>query len=83
MILTDFYEECMDKPKVFGMTASPISDPRNHKKSIQTLERNLYARVLAVRDHTAELEHHINKPNEVREARITFVILMLNVLRYC
>lgn len=69
MIMTDFYDDCANKPKIFGMTASPISDPRNHRKSIQALERNLYARVLAVREHAAELELHTNKPEEVREAR--------------
>lgn len=53
------------RPKVFGMTASPIWNPRDAKESLATLEKNLDARVIAVRDHVEELENHSPRPKEV------------------
>lgn len=53
------------RPKVFGMTASPIWNPRDAAESLATLERNLDAKVIAVRDHVAELADHSPKPLEV------------------
>ncbi|THH08707.1 hypothetical protein EW145_g2529 [Phellinidium pouzarii] len=65
MIMTDHYAICKDKPRVFGMTASPIWNPRNPVLSIQTLQFNLFARVIAVREHAKQLDHFSNKPTEV------------------
>jgi endoribonuclease Dicer len=53
------------RPKVFGMTASPIWNPKDAQGSILTLEQNLDANVIAVRVHTEELENHAPKPREV------------------
>jgi endoribonuclease Dicer len=53
------------RPKVFGMTASPIWNPRDAKESLATLEKNLDAKVIAVRDHTDELRIHSPRPKEV------------------
>ncbi|KAI0373238.1 hypothetical protein BV20DRAFT_963060 [Pilatotrama ljubarskyi] len=53
------------RPKVFGMTASPIWNPRNATESLATLERNLDAKVIAVKEHVDELVGHSPKPTEV------------------
>ena len=53
------------RPKVFGMTASPIWNPKNAADSLATLERNLDAKVIAVREHVDELVGHAPKPEEV------------------
>ncbi|KAI0933522.1 hypothetical protein AcV5_005646 [Taiwanofungus camphoratus] len=53
------------RPKVFGMTASPIWNPRDAVESLVTLERNLDAKVIAVRQHVDELMGHSPKPLEV------------------
>ncbi|KAH8114247.1 hypothetical protein DFH11DRAFT_1596751 [Phellopilus nigrolimitatus] len=52
-IMTDHYFICQDKPRVI-----PV-------KSITTLQRNLSANILSVRDHAEELNHHSHKPVEV------------------
>lgn len=54
------------RPKIFGMTASPIWNPRDAAESLATLERNMNAKVIAVRDHEAELTQHLPRPTEVR-----------------
>ncbi|KAI0078149.1 P-loop containing nucleoside triphosphate hydrolase protein [Panus rudis PR-1116 ss-1] len=53
------------RPKVFGMTASPIWNPRDAAESLATLERNLDAKVIAVREHVDELLDHSPKPQEI------------------
>ena len=53
------------RPKVFGMTASPIWNPKNAAESLATLERNLDAKVIAVKQHVDELLGHAPKPDEV------------------
>lgn len=53
------------RPRVFGMTASPIWNPRDAVESLATLERNLDAKVIAVREHVDELMDHSPKPQEV------------------
>lgn len=66
VIMMDHYTVGKDKPRVFGMTASPtwtLSDP---VRAIQALQSNLHAKVMSVREHTDELERHSHKPNEVR-----------------
>ncbi|KAI5116563.1 hypothetical protein M0805_001548 [Coniferiporia weirii] len=65
MIMTDHYAICKKKPKIFGMTASPIWNPKNPRLSIQMLQFNLFARVMAVREHSEQLDRHANKPIEV------------------
>ncbi|KAI0355038.1 hypothetical protein OH77DRAFT_1425091 [Trametes cingulata] len=53
------------RPKVFGMTASPIWNPKNAAESLAILERNLDAKVIAVKEHIDELVGHSPKPTEV------------------
>ncbi|THH31544.1 hypothetical protein EUX98_g2658 [Antrodiella citrinella] len=53
------------RPKIFGMTASPIWNPRDAVESLLTLERNLDAKVIAVREHVDELQDHSPKPAEI------------------
>jgi hypothetical protein len=53
------------RPKVFGMTASPVWDPKDAKRSLDALEKNLDSKVIAVREHVDELIAHAPKPTEV------------------
>lgn len=53
------------RPRVFGMTASPIWNPKNAAESLATLERNLDAKVIAVKEHVDELSGHAPRPEEV------------------
>lgn len=66
VIMSDHYIPCAQKPKIFGMTASPIWKPRDPIMSLQTLQRNLLSVVYAVRQHAEELHEHSHKPEEVR-----------------
>ena len=60
-----FQLQAEHRPKIFGMTASPIWNPRDAAESLATLERNLDAKVIAVREHVGELMDHSPKPEEV------------------
>jgi endoribonuclease Dicer len=53
------------RPKIFGMTASPIWNPRDATGSLTTLEQSLDAKVIGVRLHKEELDSHAPKPLEV------------------
>ncbi|EIN07990.1 hypothetical protein PUNSTDRAFT_144457 [Punctularia strigosozonata HHB-11173 SS5] len=53
------------RPKIFGMTASPIWNPKDAATSLATLEKNMDAKVFAVREHESELLSIIPKPKEV------------------
>lgn len=64
------------RPKVFGMTASPIWNIRDPVGSLAVLEKNLDAKVTAVRDHIQELSKHAPKAEEVRfSLRFVYQIL--------
>lgn len=54
-----------ERPKVFGMTASPIWNPKDAEGSLLTLEKNLDATVIAVREHVSELLESSPRPVEV------------------
>ncbi|KAF8432446.1 hypothetical protein L210DRAFT_960898 [Boletus edulis BED1] len=54
-----------ERPKVFGMTASPIWNPKDAEGSLLTLEKNLDAIVIAVREHVSELHENSPRPVEV------------------
>ncbi|KIK99753.1 hypothetical protein PAXRUDRAFT_822437 [Paxillus rubicundulus Ve08.2h10] len=57
-----------ERPKVFGMTASPIWNPKDAEGSLLTLEKNLDATVIAVREHVSELLENSPRPVEtIRE----------------
>jgi endoribonuclease Dicer len=55
------------RPKIFGMTASPIWNPKDAVESLSTLERNMDAKVIAVREHAEELMNHLPRPTEVSQ----------------
>lgn len=65
MIMTDFYVPCEDKPRVFGMTASPIWNSKKPDASIRELQNNMSSKVIAVREHVDSLGEHVNRPIEV------------------
>ncbi|KAF9501149.1 hypothetical protein BDN71DRAFT_1439412 [Pleurotus eryngii] len=62
-----FHTPVEQRPKIFGMTASPIWDTKDATGSLATLERNLDAVVIGVKEHLTELELSVPKPNEVIE----------------
>jgi|ERR1700722_2459914 len=65
-IMHEYFHTPSDlRPKIFGMTASPISDPEDPAASLAMLESNLDAKVLAVQEHADELLTHSPKPAEV------------------
>ncbi|KZT24079.1 P-loop containing nucleoside triphosphate hydrolase protein [Neolentinus lepideus HHB14362 ss-1] len=61
------YFQCSSahRPKIFGMTASPIWNPKDAVESLATLERNMDAKVIAVREHVDELLDHSPRPKEI------------------
>ncbi|KAH8100190.1 hypothetical protein BXZ70DRAFT_174315 [Cristinia sonorae] len=65
-IMREYFQWPADeRPKIFGMTASPIWNPKDAVESLLTLERNLDAKVIAVREHVDELDDHSPKPVEI------------------
>lgn len=65
-IMQEYFHTPSDRrPKIFGMTASPISNPADPSASLATLEANLDAKVLAIQEHAEELLNHSTKPVEV------------------
>lgn len=54
-----------ERPKIFGMTASPIWNVRNPLGSIKLLEDNMNAKVIGVRENIAELLEKSPRPEEV------------------
>lgn len=56
------------RPKIFGMTASPIWNPKDAAGSLATLEANMDSKVIGVRAHVEELTEHSPKPVEVSSA---------------
>ncbi|KAK2460667.1 hypothetical protein APHAL10511_007137 [Amanita phalloides] len=53
------------RPKIFGMTASPIWDPKNPVKSLELLEANMGAKVVGVIENYSELQDHSPRPIEI------------------
>jgi endoribonuclease Dicer len=60
-----FQTHSLQRPKVFGMTASPIWNPKDAQGSLMILEKNLDATVIAVREHISELLQNSPRPLEV------------------
>ena len=56
------------RPKIFGMTASPIWNTKNPMSSLAELEANMDAKVIAIREHVNELAEHAPKPSEVEHS---------------
>nr|CAG8438547.1 9096_t:CDS:2 [Entrophospora candida] len=65
LIMKEFYNRCpeVDRPKIFGMTASPVNT-RNSLLSASNLESNLHAKVFTASD-TSELLKYVNRPEEL------------------
>lgn len=65
--MRDFYRHVPreQRPKIFGMTASPTWRTTNPEQSITALEQNMDAKVITVMHHAIELENHAPKPTEV------------------
>ncbi|KAJ7581534.1 hypothetical protein C8J56DRAFT_1168997 [Mycena floridula] len=59
-----FHTDLASRPKIFGMTASPIWNPKDPAGSLNELETNLDARTIAVRENVVELDLHSPKPVE-------------------
>lgn len=65
-ILREYYQlSKSERPKIFGMTASPIWNDRNPQASIELLERNMDAKVVGVYENLTELEEKSPQPKEV------------------
>lgn len=52
------------RPKVLGLTASPIWTPDNPEKSLHELQMTLASTVVAVKANICELEKHAPRPKE-------------------
>ncbi|CAE6519845.1 unnamed protein product [Rhizoctonia solani] len=65
-IMRTHYRHCpiSERPRIFGMTASPIFNIRNPVQSLAQLQETLDAKVLAVRDNVLELALNAPKPQE-------------------
>jgi len=66
MIMREFYQRCPenDRPKVFGMTASPMNSRESVEKSSYQLETNLNAKIFTAQNLTA-LKSFVNSPTEI------------------
>ncbi|CAO3657285.1 unnamed protein product [Mucor hiemalis] len=66
LIMRTFYDRCpLDKrPKIFGMTASPMHAKTNVESSVLRLEKNLDARVYTA-SNIEDLNIQVNKPKEI------------------
>ncbi|KIM49536.1 hypothetical protein M413DRAFT_438720 [Hebeloma cylindrosporum] len=66
-ILREYFQlDPSDKrPKIFGMTASPIWNVKNPLGSLSDLESNMNAKVIAVVEHVQELNEHSPKAKEI------------------
>lgn len=66
-IMREYYQVGpSDRPKIFGMTASPIWNPKDPEGSLATLEKNLDAIAISVKEHIDELRTNSPRPVEVR-----------------
>lgn len=62
--------QASSRPKIFGMTASPIWNVKNPLVSIATLEANLDAKVISVVENVDELMENSPKATEVSQYRL-------------
>ncbi|CAE6523760.1 unnamed protein product [Rhizoctonia solani] len=65
-IMRTHYHHCQisERPRIFGMTASPIFNIRSPVQSLAQLQETMDAKVLAVRDNVLELALNAPKPQE-------------------
>ncbi|KAJ6488501.1 hypothetical protein C8R47DRAFT_1125761 [Mycena vitilis] len=65
-IMREYFQVSPQKrPKIFGMTASPVHNVEDAKASLATLEGNLDAKVVAVRVNVDEFAAHAPQVSEV------------------
>ncbi|CAG8634049.1 16813_t:CDS:2 [Funneliformis mosseae] len=66
LIMREFYDRCPEeqRPKIFGMTASPVNTRSTLHSASSHLEHNLNAKVFTASD-TDELRRFINRPEEI------------------
>lgn len=66
-IMQDFYHksEERDRPKIFGMTASPVWSGKGDIENLRALERNTDCTIRRVQKNAKELETHAYHPDEV------------------
>ena len=62
-----FHVEPSLRPKIFGMTASPVWSTKNPQHSITQLESNMNAKVIGIQENVGELEEKAPKPEEVSD----------------
>ncbi|CAG8442886.1 9275_t:CDS:2 [Ambispora leptoticha] len=65
LIMREFFDRCpeKDRPKIFGMTASPVKT-RSGINAASNLENNLHSKVFTA-SNTDELRRFVNRPQEV------------------
>ena len=66
-IMREYFQvaDISKRPKIFGMTASPVWNTKNPLSSITTLEANVHAKVISVMENVEELLEYSPKANEV------------------
>ncbi|KAG2171419.1 hypothetical protein INT43_009080 [Umbelopsis isabellina] len=66
MIMREFYDRCPDeeKPKIFGMTASPMNSKSEVHYTASRLEENMRSKIFTAQNLTS-LKGFVNRPAEV------------------
>ena len=65
MLMREYYNLTPSKrPKIFGMTASPVWNPGQAEKSMKELEKNLDSCIVGV-SHASDLDGYAPRPDEV------------------
>lgn len=66
MIMREFYDRCPDeeKPKIFGMTASPMNSKSEVHYTASRLEGNMRSKIFTAQNLTS-LKAFVNRPTEV------------------
>jgi len=60
-----FHVKVAERPRIFGMTASPIWNMKDPMRSLLDLEANMDSTIIAVRENVEELAAHAPRPSEV------------------
>jgi endoribonuclease Dicer len=64
-----------DRPRVFGMTASPVWNTKDPLGSLLALETNLDSKIISVLEHVEELAAHSPRPSEVNPTSLILIHL--------
>ncbi|KIY48310.1 hypothetical protein FISHEDRAFT_43443 [Fistulina hepatica ATCC 64428] len=63
LIMTEYFQTAEEqRPKVFGLTASPVWNVKNPEQALVVLEKNLDAKIIAVQENIVELSTHAPRP---------------------